>query len=58
MPEGSPIDVARREAHDAAVERGDLGYFDPVSGLFVMTSTALTERGYCCENGCRHCPYS
>ena len=26
-------------------------------GLFVFTSTFLIKRGYCCESGCRHCPY-
>ena len=23
----------------------------------VFTSKFLRERGYCCESGCRHCPY-
>lgn len=26
-------------------------------GLLVFTATYLLKRGYCCENGCRHCPY-
>jgi hypothetical protein len=26
-------------------------------GLFVFTSFYLLKRGYCCESGCRHCPY-
>ena len=26
-------------------------------GLFVFTSVYLLKRGYCCESGCRHCPY-
>jgi len=26
-------------------------------GLFVFTATFLRKRGYCCESGCRHCPY-
>ncbi|MEO7538774.1 MAG: DUF5522 domain-containing protein [Pyrinomonadaceae bacterium] len=26
-------------------------------GLMVLTGRFLRERGYCCENGCRHCPY-
>ena len=51
-------DEARRQAaHDAAVERGEAGYLDPDTGLFVMTSAYLLDRGYCCDNGCRHCPY-
>lgn len=30
-------------------------YFD--DGLMVFTEHYLRERGYCCCNGCRHCPY-
>lgn len=26
-------------------------------GLFVFTREFLLKRGYCCESGCRHCPY-
>ncbi|MFN2502159.1 MAG: TlyA family rRNA (cytidine-2'-O)-methyltransferase [Pyrinomonadaceae bacterium] len=26
-------------------------------GLMVLTSRYLLKRGYCCESGCRHCPY-
>ena len=44
-------------AHDAAVARGDDGYVDPDSGLYVMTASYHSARGYCCGSGCRHCPY-
>jgi hypothetical protein len=27
------------------------------NGYFVLTETYLLLRGYCCQNGCRHCPY-
>ena len=27
------------------------------NGLFVFTAEFLRRRGYCCESGCRHCPY-
>jgi hypothetical protein len=30
-------------------------YFD--QGLMVLTAHFLKKRGYCCGNGCRHCPY-
>ncbi len=30
-------------------------YFD--KGLMVLTGKYLKDRGYCCGNGCRHCPY-
>lgn len=26
-------------------------------GLFVFTAAFLRKRGYCCDSGCRHCPY-
>ena len=25
--------------------------------FMVFTETFLRDRGYCCESGCRHCPY-
>ena len=27
------------------------------NGLMVLTAHFLKKRGYCCANGCRHCPY-
>ncbi len=27
------------------------------SGLFVFTAEYLLKRGYCCGNGCLHCPF-
>jgi Family of unknown function (DUF5522) len=30
-------------------------YFE--NGLMVLTAHFLLKRGYCCNNGCRHCPY-
>jgi hypothetical protein len=26
-------------------------------GFMVLTESYLRERGYCCGNGCLHCPY-
>jgi hypothetical protein len=26
-------------------------------GFMVFTEKFLRDRGYCCESGCRHCPY-
>ena len=31
-------------------------YFE--DGLMVLTRRYLLNRGYCCESGCRHCPYN
>lgn len=27
------------------------------AGLMVLTARYHLRRGYCCEQGCRHCPY-
>lgn len=35
----------------------DRDYYYDEDGLVVFTESYLKERGYCCENGCRHCPY-
>jgi len=43
--------------HEDAISRGEDGYEDPLSGLWVMTAVYLWERGYCCFSGCRHCPW-
>lgn len=43
--------------HAAAVALGRAAYADPVSGLAVFTAKFLADRGYCCDSGCRHCPY-
>jgi hypothetical protein len=32
-------------------------YIDPVTGFMVFTARYLARRGFCCGNGCRHCPY-
>lgn len=32
-------------------------YFDN-NGYMVLTEKYLASRGYCCGNGCRHCPFN
>lgn len=32
-------------------------YYLNKDGYRVMTAKYLTERGWCCGNGCKHCPY-
>lgn len=32
-------------------------YYINDDGLVVLTEKYLLERGCCCGNGCRHCPY-
>jgi hypothetical protein len=31
-------------------------YYSP-EGYIIFTEKYLLKRGYCCQNGCRHCPY-
>ena len=45
---------AAEEKPETFVEGLDF-YFD--EGLMVLTRRYLVNRGYCCGNGCRHCPY-
>lgn len=44
-------------AHQEAIDRGDPGYLDPDTGLYVMTAATHRKRGYCCNSRCRHCPF-
>lgn len=45
-------------AHTAAVAADQDGYVDPATGHWVFTARYLDERGHCCDQGCRHCPYA
>jgi Family of unknown function (DUF5522) len=36
------------------IEGEDYYYEGP---YMVFTAKYLRDRGYCCESGCRHCPY-
>jgi len=40
---------------EPTVQQGD--YYFNEQGLLVMTRKYLLKRGYCCKNGCKHCPY-
>lgn len=42
------------EGYDNLVEGED---FYLQKGYRVMTESYLVKRGYCCSNGCKHCPY-
>ena len=35
----------------------NIHYYLNEEGLIVFTEKYLRERGYCCGNGCKHCPY-
>jgi len=42
-------------SYDDFVEGED--YYFSREGYRVMTESYLVKRGYCCSNGCKHCPY-
>lgn len=48
------LQIATAKPRKELVEGLDF-YFE--KGLMVLTAHFLRERGYCCGNGCRHCPY-
>jgi hypothetical protein len=37
------------------LEPGD--YYTSEEGFIIFTEKYLLKRGYCCKNGCKHCPY-
>jgi hypothetical protein len=38
------------------IEEG-IDYYFNEEGKMVLTAHYLLNRGYCCGNGCKHCPY-
>lgn len=36
---------------------GEADYYFNNEGFVVFTAKYLLERGYCCGNGCKNCPY-
>jgi hypothetical protein len=32
-------------------------YYKTEEGYIIFTAKYLLKRGYCCKNGCKHCPY-
>jgi hypothetical protein len=57
---GSPIErtteprVTKPENTPAPLEPEDFYY---ENGLMVFTAAYHLKRGYCCNSGCRHCPF-
>lgn len=51
------LDPRVRALHDQAVAAGQPLYRDPSTGYYVLTAQALLDKGQCCGNGCRHCPF-
>lgn len=36
--------------------KDDEFYYSP-EGYLVFTEKYLSKKGFCCQNGCKHCPY-
>ncbi|HKB68889.1 MAG TPA: DUF5522 domain-containing protein [Pyrinomonadaceae bacterium] len=51
----STEDTDPASRHDPELQEGQDYYLE--HGLLVFTAAFLRKRGYCCESGCRHCPY-
>lgn len=53
----SALERKIHERHRNAVRKNEEKYVDPQTGYQVMTRVAHLQRGECCGNACRHCPY-
>ena len=53
----SPLRRDHATRHAAAVAGGVRATTIRRRDLSVFTAAFLAERGYCCDSGCRHCPY-
>jgi len=52
--EPSPKQVQTKDLPSAALAPEDFYY---ENGLVVFTAEYHLKRGYCCNSGCRHCPF-
>jgi hypothetical protein len=50
--EGEPAEELRPQPAELTPED-----FYMENGLLVFTASYHLKRGYCCNSGCRHCPY-
>jgi uncharacterized protein DUF5522 len=57
LPVDHPAHAQILRAHGEALSEGADTYVDPRSELVVLTAGFLARRGFCCQSGCRHCPY-
>lgn len=58
MQAGDTLLSEIEEAHKKACVAKQQMYIDPSTGYSVFTEIAHTNRGYCCGNCCRHCPFA
>eukprot|EP00002_Diphylleia_rotans_P005691 TRINITY_DN1485_c0_g2_i13.p1 TRINITY_DN1485_c0_g2~~TRINITY_DN1485_c0_g2_i13.p1 ORF type:complete len:359 (-),score=58.00 TRINITY_DN1485_c0_g2_i13:1541-2617(-) len=53
----SPMAQPFDEAHDEACINLETTYKDPATGYTCFSRFGLLDKGFCCGNRCRHCPY-
>ena len=58
---GRVITFLRKNAEKTRPEEGPfrqgLDYYINEDGFWVFTTFYHLKKGYCCQNGCKHCPY-
>jgi Phytanoyl-CoA dioxygenase (PhyH)/Family of unknown function (DUF5522) len=58
LPHVKGLPEQARKLHREALERGELTYDDPETGLRVSSALKHEKRGRCCGCLCRHCAYA
>ncbi len=48
---------AKKKDEEKKKDNGDTPDFYWEGGFMVFTEAYHRKRGYCCQSGCRHCPY-
>ncbi|KAJ2705626.1 hypothetical protein FB645_002317 [Coemansia sp. IMI 203386] len=57
MSTGDLEDLPWKKIHAEALKNNERSYIDPATGYTAFTELSHLDRGYCCGNTCRHCPY-
>ncbi len=53
---GRLFDRRKSDGKQEAANEVEADYYIE-NGLYVFTAAYHLKRGYCCQSGCRHCPY-
>jgi hypothetical protein len=52
-----PLGKAMKEEKNQLPKEIEGDFYFNAQGLMVFTAKYHLKRGYCCGNGCKHCPY-
>ncbi len=55
VPESAPTEDVNQQTSLPLLKEGQDYYVE--GGAMVFTAAYHLKRGYCCDGGCRHCPY-